>query len=99
VKFRPAHANALNLFNTGAPAGGTDLCHIYSADQAAGNACPHIRTENGSTIKLFKGAALTAADASTVDSTYGAEEAAVIANLRTRLNELEARLQAAGFIT
>jgi hypothetical protein len=32
---------------------------IYSADQVAGNACPHFRTENGSVIKLFAGAALT----------------------------------------
>ena len=42
--------------------------------------------------------ALTAADASPVDSTYGAEEAAVIANLRTRLNELETKLKAIGLL-
>lgn len=42
--------------------------------------------------------ALTAADASTVDGTYGAEEAAVIANLRTRLGELETKLQALGLL-
>lgn len=48
---------------------------------------------------VIKPAALTAADASTVDGTYGAEEAAVINNLRTRLNELESRLQALGLLT
>jgi hypothetical protein len=44
-------------------------------------------------------AALTAADAAVVDGTYGAEEAGVIANLRTRVNELEARLRSLGLIT
>jgi len=43
-------------------------------------------------------AALTAADASAVDATYGAEEAAVIANLRTRLGELEGKLQDLGLL-
>lgn len=42
--------------------------------------------------------ALTAADGSTVDGTYGAEEAAVIDNLRTRLGELETKLSAFGFL-
>lgn len=37
--------------------------------------------------------ALTESDPSTVDTTYGQEEADVINNLRTRVNELEARLQ------
>lgn len=44
-------------------------------------------------------AALTAADAAVVDGTYGAEEAGVIANTRTRLNELEARLRSLGLLT
>lgn len=43
--------------------------------------------------------ALTAADASTVDTTYGTEESAVINNLRTRLNELETKLQSLGLLT
>lgn len=42
--------------------------------------------------------ALTAADASTIDGTYGAEEQAVLGNVRTRLNELVTRLQALGLI-
>jgi len=47
---------------------------------------------------VTKPTALTAADASTVDTTYGAEEAAVIANLRTRVNELESKLQSLGLL-
>lgn len=45
-----------------------------------------------------QGAALTAAAADTVDGTYGTEEATVIANMRTRLGEIEARLEAAGIV-
>lgn len=43
---------------------------------------------------LAKQAALTAEDTQTVDGTYGSEEADVIENLRTRVGELEAALQA-----
>jgi hypothetical protein len=39
----------------------TDKFVIYSADESAGNACPHFRTENSSIIKLFQGAVLTTA--------------------------------------
>jgi len=42
--------------------------------------------------------ALTAADASTVDGTYGAEEQAVLGNVRTRVNELETKLRALGLL-
>lgn len=42
--------------------------------------------------------ALTTADAGTVDGTYGAEEQGVIENLRTRVNELETKLQALGLL-
>lgn len=38
-------------------------------------------------------AALTAADASTIDNTYGEQEAKVLANLRTRVTEIEERLK------
>ena len=43
-------------------------------------------------------AALTAADATAIDAVYDAVEQAVLENLRTRLNELEARLQTLGLI-
>lgn len=42
--------------------------------------------------------ALTAADAGTIDGTYGAEEQAILGNIRTRLGELETKLIALGFI-
>ena len=42
--------------------------------------------------------ALTAEDNSTVDGTYGTEEANVIQNLRTRVGELETKLQNLGLI-
>lgn len=41
---------------------------------------------------------LTAEDSSTVDGTYGAEEQAVIENLRTRVGELETALQELGLL-
>lgn len=44
-------------------------------------------------------AALTTSDGSIVDTTYGQEEADVITNLRTRVNELESRLQTLGLIS
>jgi hypothetical protein len=45
------------------------------------------------------GAALTAKDNSTVDTTYGSAEEAVIKNNRTRIDEIEARLQQHGIIS
>lgn len=42
--------------------------------------------------------ALTAADASTVDGTYGTQEQNVIANNRTRIGEIEARLKNVGIL-
>lgn len=42
--------------------------------------------------------ALTAKDASTVDATYGTQEANVIANNRTRIEEIELRLKAYGLL-
>ncbi|MBI4506892.1 MAG: hypothetical protein HY691_15270, partial [Chloroflexi bacterium] len=42
--------------------------------------------------------ALSPADASAVDARYGPEEASVIENLRARVDELEARLQAYGLL-
>jgi hypothetical protein len=62
-----------------------DSFQLYSADIVAGNAVPHFRTENGSIIKLFQGAALTASDGT-------------LANAVTRIAEIQARLQAHGLI-
>lgn len=48
---------------------------------------------------VIKPAALTGIDATTVDATYGTEESGVINNLRTRLNELETKLQNLGLLS
>jgi len=76
-----------------------NMFQMYSTDIVAGNAAPHFRTELGDVIKLFKGVALTAIDVTAIDAVYDATEQAVLDNIRTRLNELEARIQATGLLT
>ncbi len=76
-----------------------DQFHFYGADQTAGNSCPHFRTENGSVIKLYKEAALTSEDATAIDATYDSVEQGVLNNVRTRLDEIEAALQAQGLLS
>lgn len=95
--------NSVNVFAQGnGTAPTTDIANqyqLYSADIVAGNAAPHFRTEVGDIIKLFKAAALTAVDATAINATYDATEEAVLNNVRTRLNEIEALLQANGLLT
>lgn len=49
-------------------------------------------------VPVVRQAALTAADATAIDATYDAVEQAVLENLRTRVNELEARMKSYGFL-
>ncbi len=72
-----------------------------SVDVNVGGTLAHAGTAAGFFGKtpVAKPAALTASNASVVDGTYGAEEAAVIANMRTRVDELEARLRSLGLLT
>lgn len=49
-------------------------------------------------VSLKPQTALTAANALTIDGTYDTNEQNTITNLRTRVNEIEARLKAAGFL-
>jgi hypothetical protein len=49
-------------------------------------------------LGLTEQTALTASNTSTVDGTYGSEEAGVINNLRTRVDEIEDKLQALGLL-
>jgi hypothetical protein len=42
--------------------------------------------------------ALTAEDSATVDATYGSEESGVLTNVRTRVGEIETKLQALGLL-
>lgn len=112
----------LAIGNGTAPASSVaDSAQIYSADQVAGNACIHTRTENGAIIKLFQGEALTAALTTLTYTAPGTPDYAIqdltnsggygfvtkdegntvlsiIANLQTRINELEARLKAHGLL-
>lgn len=59
-----------------------------------GNEMSSIRVEN-----FKRASALTTSDTSTVDGTYGAEEQAVLGNVRTRVNEIETILKNLGFLT
>jgi len=43
-------------------------------------------------------AALTAIDSTAIDATYGSTEEGVLNNVRTRLNEIEARLSTLGLL-
>lgn len=52
----------------------------------------------GASSPTGTGAALTTVDATAIDDTYGTVEEDVLNNVRTRLNEIEARLQAMGII-
>lgn len=52
----------------------------------------------GTQVVGSQGSSLTAQDTSTVDATYGTAEAGVISNNRTRIAELESRLQSHGLI-
>jgi hypothetical protein len=53
-------AKVVGVGNGTAPSSSpTDMFQMYSADQAAGNACPHFRTEGGAIIKLYQQAEIT----------------------------------------
>jgi hypothetical protein len=60
----------------------------------------HLMNGNGTIIRLFRGLSLTtpAAAVGTTNPTYTSVEAGVINNLRTRILDLEARLQALGLL-
>jgi len=60
----------LAIANGTAPASSpADCFQMYSADQAAGNACPHFRTENGKVIKLYQQSHIVDADGTLADIT------------------------------
>lgn len=102
----------VDVTETATGSGDTDLLWLgvggaekFAVDNAGGATIGGDLDHDGSNIGFFgtapvaKAAALTAEDASTVDTTYGQEEADVINNLRTRLGELESRLQAYGLLS
>jgi hypothetical protein len=78
--------NVLGIKNGTAPSSSyTDAIQIYSADESAGNACPHFRTEGGDVVKLYQESALTASDGT-------------LANAVTRIGEIETALQNLGLL-
>ena len=86
-----AHKNGTN------PTGDVADCYqLYAADQAAGNSCPHIRTENGNIIKLYRLATYTPSNV-TPDRSFDADTVAVD-ELADVVGTLIADLQAAGFL-
>lgn len=72
-----------------------DQFTIYGSDIVAGNRAFHVKNENGEVVKLYKFAAMTAADSTATDATIGTADQ-LINNMRIRINELETRLQAFG---
>jgi hypothetical protein len=59
----------------------------------------HVMNGNGSVINLYKASAISVKNSSTISTTtYNATVANVINNMRTRINDLEARLISAGLL-
>ncbi|MCW3084481.1 MAG: hypothetical protein JWP12_1847 [Bacteroidetes bacterium] len=94
--------NVLAIRNGGEPfaAGGVTSVQLYSQNYGITGDCTlHILNGNGDLMRLYKEDGLTEADEHDISiDTYGAIEAAVIENLRTRINQLEQRLMRFGLI-
>jgi hypothetical protein len=73
-----------------------DAFQMYSADQAAGNAVPHFRTENGSIIKLYQVATYTPTNFTT-DRSFDAS-ATTLTELANVLGTLITDLKATGLL-
>lgn len=59
LTFGSSATRTLAMGNGAAPSTSpADAFQMYSADQAAGNACPHFRTENGGVVKLYQQTAI-----------------------------------------
>ncbi len=71
---------------------------IYSDEIISGTSVIHVMNGDGTVLKFYSEAALTASSALSVAGAYDLNEMTVINNLRTRLDELEARLQAMGLL-
>lgn len=72
---------------------------IYSSDLAVvGQPVFHVMNGDGTVIKLYQAPAITPADGSSVAPVYDPTTAALIENMRVRINELEAILKAQGLL-
>lgn len=89
--------NGFSILSGVAPSGNvTDAFQFYSADQTAGNAAPHFRTENGDVVKLFKSAAYTITNVTT-DRAYDANST-TLDEIADVLGTLIADMQLTGII-
>ena len=70
---------------------------IYS-DNITGVSVLHVMNGNGEVIKFYRESALSPSSVAPVAGGYDANEAEVINNLRTRINELETKLINIGLI-
>jgi hypothetical protein len=72
---------------------------VYSESDVTGTSVIHVMNGDGHVIRLSKQSSLTTPNNTPVSTTtYGTTEADVINNLRTRINELEAKLQTLGLL-
>ncbi len=71
---------------------------IFSETNSLGVSVFNVMTGDGEVIKLYRSAAITAPDNSTVGSTYGPSEQDIITNMRERINQLEAILKNSGLL-
>jgi len=79
--------STLSIKNGTAPTGNvTDQFQMYSADQAAGNAAPHFRTEDGSVVKIYQQTGIADADGT-------------LADITTKFNSLLAKMEAFGLLS
>lgn len=76
----------------------TNTVQMYATNSLGTAATLDIMMGNGDVISLSKQAALTAKDDTAITDVYNTTVMNVINNMRTRINELEARLEALGVI-
>lgn len=80
---------------SGLPDGGIQL---YSASNAMGASTFHVMNGDGTVIKLSRAPDMTAPDNTPLGPGVDPATAALIENMRTRINELEAILKSIGFV-
>lgn len=71
---------------------------MYSQSDAMGTSTFNVMNGDGTIIKLFRAAALTPASNTPVSPVYDPAVQALIENMRQRINDLEAKLQALGLL-
>lgn len=71
---------------------------LYSQSDAMGTSTFNVMNGDGTIINLFRTAALTPANNTPVSPVYDPAVQALIENMRQRINELEAKLQALGLL-